>query len=270
MARRGGRRERQEATRRAAEERRAAEAQAARGRRRRLIALGAVAALAAVVVGVAIVISSGGSDSTPPPARGREAANRPLVGQARAAAEVKGLVQKANTLGDPLAPYTLVEYGDLVCPACRTYAENILPAVIDRYVRSGRVKIEFRPFGFVRDYSTLAAQYAWAAAEQNKMWQFSALWYANQGDEDTDYVNDEFARKIARGVPGLDVERLIRTAHQPATRKRLDDIARGFVTLGFQVTPAFAAGPSAGPFRPLDLGSSADSAKRAIAGVIAG
>ncbi len=247
------RRERAERERARQEE---AEQAASRRRRRRVLGIGG-AALAAVVIAVVAVLLTRGSDdaSSPTPA---------TAGVQPKTTELDGIEEHGSVLGSPKAPYTLVEFNDLVCPGCKTYAEQILPAVISRYVKSGKLRIELRPFGFVRDWSTLAAQYAWAAAGQDKMWQFVTAWYANAGDDTTDYVNDGFARRIAATVPGLDADRLIREAHLTATRRKLDDVARGFLTLNQQVVPAFAAGRTGQPVRPIVLGSSAQEATAAI------
>ena len=105
-------------------------------------------------------------------------------------------------LGDPEAPYTLVEFGDLVCPPCATYSKDILPPVVEEYVREGELRIQFQPINLTREQSALAGQYAWAAAAQDKLWDFVTLWYRNQGDEDVPYVTDDFARAIAAKIPG--------------------------------------------------------------------
>ncbi len=259
----GTRRERREqarAERQEAEQR----AAAAAARRRRLIQLGAILALAAVVVVVAIVVSSGGSGEP------QTSPGEPIAGKDLAAEEFNGIPQQGAALGDPKAPYTMVEYGDLICPACKEFSDNILPPVIQQYVRTGKLRMELRLFGFVRDYSTPAAEYGWAAAAQDKLWPFSKIWYVNQGDENTNYVNDAFARRIASGVPGLDADRMVADAHKRSTREQLDVIARQFVTFGFQGTPSFAAGKTGGTLRPIDLGSTADTAKDAVAGLVSG
>ena len=171
--------------------------------------------------------------------------------------ELDGIQQDGSMLGDPEAPYTLVEFGDLVCPPCATYSKDILPPVVEQYVREGKLRIQFQPINLTRDQSALAGQYAWAAAAQDKLWAFVTLWYRNQGDEDVPYVTDDFARAIAAKIPGLEADKLIADAHQPETRRKLDDFARRFVDLSFSVVPSFAAGPKRGKLLAIDLGESA-------------
>ena len=48
-------------------------------------------------------------------------------------------------LGNPGAPVKLVEYGSITCPHCAHFSETSAP-LRERYVRSGQVSYEFRPF----------------------------------------------------------------------------------------------------------------------------
>jgi protein-disulfide isomerase len=227
---------------------------AASARRRRLLQLGGLVGLAAVVVVVAIVISSGGA-SGPSKKPGEK-----IAGQSRAVAEFSGIAQSGNALGDPKAAHTLVEYGDLVCPACKAYSEEILPPIIQKYVRAGKLRIEFNAFQFVRPYSLLAAQYSYAAGLQDKGWNFDRLWYINQGDETQDYVNDAFARKIAAGVPGLDANKLIADSKTPAAKAAAAKTQTEFQNLGFDSTPSFTGGTTGGTMKAVDLSQNADQA----------
>jgi protein-disulfide isomerase len=49
-------------------------------------------------------------------------------------------------MGNPDAPVKLVEYGSLSCPHCAEFEEQGAPALRDRYVKSGQVSWEFRPY----------------------------------------------------------------------------------------------------------------------------
>jgi protein-disulfide isomerase len=254
------RREHARAARVEAEQRAAADAR----RRRRLTQLGGALVLAAVVVVAAIAISSRHASS------GGGGKGGKASGGALAAAEFGGIPQSGNTLGNPNAAHTLVEYGDLVCPACKAYSDQIIPAVVQSYVRTGKLRLQFMPFQFVRPYSQLAAQYGWAAAEQNKMFQFAKVWYANQGDETVNYVNDAFARKIAAAVPGLNADRLIADSRTAKVKREAAATLQSFNARGLNQTPSFVGGTTGGTLANVDLGSSPDSAKAAVGRLIAG
>jgi protein-disulfide isomerase len=248
------RREQARAAREAAERREAAQAV----RRRRLIQLGGLVGLAAVVVVVAIAISSGGAKGP------QKKAGEKVAGQSLVAAEFDGIPQNGAVLGDPKAPATLVEYGDLVCPACKAYSDDVIPAIVQKYVRTGKLRMEFKAFQFVRPWSQQAAQYAWAAGEQDKLWNFSKLWYLNQGDESTNYVNDAFARNIASGVPGLDAAKLIADSKSAKVKNEAAGTAKEFQTFGFDATPSFAGGPTGDTLKPVDLSQDPDKAVAAL------
>jgi len=58
-------------------------------------------------------------------------------------------------MGNPNAKVKLVEYGSLTCPHCREFDEKGVPALVDKYVKSGQVSWEFR--NYVRDPFDLTA-----------------------------------------------------------------------------------------------------------------
>ena len=107
----------------------------ARLRRQRLVQLGSAAVLLAIVAVVAVIIvsqSGGGSGG-----------DTKLEGVSLVQNELHGLDQQGLTLGDPKAKVTVVEFGDLQCPVCKAYSEQVIPQVIKGPVRSGDAKLEF-------------------------------------------------------------------------------------------------------------------------------
>ena len=49
-------------------------------------------------------------------------------------------------MGNPNAKVKLVEIGSLSCPHCKKFEEEGVPKLIDKYVKSGQVSWEFRPY----------------------------------------------------------------------------------------------------------------------------
>jgi protein-disulfide isomerase len=49
-------------------------------------------------------------------------------------------------MGNPNAPVKLLEYASITCPHCAEFSEQAGPTLRDRYVRSGQVSWEYRPY----------------------------------------------------------------------------------------------------------------------------
>ena len=217
---------------------------------RRLKLLGAVVAAAAAVVVIAIVASTTGGGGGPKSGK--------IAGASEVNARFAGIPQSGLTLGNPNAPVTFVEFADLKCPVCREYTLSGFPTLVDRYVRTGKVKMVLELQHFVGDQnsdSEHAARMALAAARQNKLWQFADLFYINQKSEQDTYVNDVFLRNIASQVPGLDVTKAFGARNSPAITGELQQASAQFNTAGFQGTPSFAVGKSGGTLTPIDWNS---------------
>jgi protein-disulfide isomerase len=147
------------------------------------------------------------------------AAFRDTGGQAESATtasvvDLGGIRQRGTMLGSPEASATLIEYADLSCPFCARYSTTVFPTLVDRYVRSGRLKFEFRGLAFLQPVgnSERALRYTLAAGAQNRLWDYVERVYASQGGEGTEWFTDDFARTVAQQIPGLDPQMLARDA----------------------------------------------------------
>lgn len=49
-------------------------------------------------------------------------------------------------IGSPDAPITIIEYRSLTCSHCADFANNVFPELNEKYIQTGKVKFEFRPF----------------------------------------------------------------------------------------------------------------------------
>ena len=193
----------------------------------RKILLLVVAAAVAVSV-AAVIVSSSSSD---------KAAKAPS--RAQSSQLFAGIPQRGDTLGRPDAPVTLVEFADLQCPYCRDFAHAQLPGIVERYVRPGKVRLVFRNFAFLGPDSETAARVAEAAALQGKQSEFVHRFYAEQGTENTGYVTEDFLRKVAGQVGGLDVDRALQQADSSQVAARLARDQAAVRRAGVQGTPTF-------------------------------
>ncbi len=188
-------------------------------------------ALALVVVVVAIVISQGGDDD--PSTTGTDTT------AAKTQEGLAGIPQRGVTLGNPDAPATLLEFADLQCPFCAEYATQALPTVVDQYVRTGKLKLQLRLLAFLGPDSKRGADVAAAATLQDRLWQFSEVFYRNQGPENSGYATDQFLRGLARDTPGLDVAQGSKDLDSPAATRLLRQADRQAKALGVTGTPSF-------------------------------
>src|SRR5215207_782726 len=198
----------------------------------RLAVLGAVA-VAAVL---AAVVTAGGSGS-----------GTKTTGDTSA---LKGIPQSGLTLGSPKAPVTIVEFGDLQCPFCAEYHHNVFPALLDRYVRTGKVRLELRLLRFIGPDSDRLARVAVGAAAQNRMWQFVGLAYDRQGRENSGYASNDFINRLASDAGLKEVDAGAAAERQVQGNERLAK------TAGIDSTPSFLVGPTGGtlrPFQPSEL-----------------
>jgi protein-disulfide isomerase len=208
-------------------------------RRQRLLQLAAGAVfLAIVAVAVLIVVSSTGNGGDTN-LEGKAEVNRLLKGIPQAMA----LSDQGLVLGDPKAPVELVEFGDLQCPVCKGYSEEILPPIIESKVRHGEVRIVFLNFTIIGEQSVPAGAAALAAGKQGRGWNYVELFYRNQGEENSGYVDAEFLKAIAEGAGVKNI------AQWEQERKQLTQEVAGSTadagSLGFEGTPSFVVrGPN--------------------------
>jgi protein-disulfide isomerase len=226
-------------------------------RRQQLIKLAsAIGFLAVAAVLVLIVISqsqSGGGDAN-------DIADAAEVNQG-----LSGIPQNGMVLGEPGAKVTLLEFGDLQCPVCKGFSEEILPPVIESQVRGGEAKIDFRNFTIIGPQSTPAGAAAIAAGKQGRGWNFIDLFYRNQGPEDSGYVTEEFLTAIAKGAGVPDIARWERDRKSTQALAEVKETTSEAERLGFTGTPSFAVeGPGTAGKQTLGTPGSSDAIESAI------
>lgn len=230
-------------------ERKAQEAKAARdaAMKTRLGIVGTIIAGAAVLV-VVLILITGGSDSNDGPAVTQ--AGETVPGQTLTAELLDGIPQEGRFLGDPKAPVTLVEFADIQCPFCKQYSDDVLPSVVQNYVRTGKVRLEFRPRTFIGPDSVKAAKVVVAAGAENKLWNTLELFFASQGEEGGGWVTDDLVKDVVT-TAGLDPAKIDARKESGPVAEDIKEADLLATRNGLDSTPSFLIGPTGGKLAPL-------------------
>jgi protein-disulfide isomerase len=201
------------------------------------IALALIVVVALAVV-LAIVFTGGGSGNS-------SVQGSTLPDAATIEAQLGGIPQQGNVLGQANAPVTMVEYIDLQCPVCRQFETEVMPSIIQRYVRPGKVKVEVRPIAFIGPDSERGRNAMVAAEPHGKAFNFSQILYFNQGTENTGWLDDSMIASAATSV-GLDPQTILDNMDSQAVKDRTavydqqsrTDAVSGTPTIGIGKTGA--------------------------------
>jgi len=246
------RREQARSERKALEEAEAAGAQ----RRKRLQQLGIVVTVVVVAI-VIVLVATGGKSKTIAPQSAEASKVASTV-----VSEIGGIPQSTNTLGSPTAPVTLVYYGDLECPICKDFTLGALPQIIQKWVRTGKVRIEYRSLETAtREPETFKTQQtaALAAGQQAKMWDYIELFYHEQGEESSGYVTESYLQGLAKQVPGLNLSQWTVARNNSAYANQILADGQAASGAGFTGTPSFQIGKTGGALTKLEYSSLSES-----------
>ena len=183
------------------------QARAERSRRdRRLRTVGGIVLGAIIVVVALVLINSGGKKGGIK--TGTEAsATVNAVDQMFA-----GIPQSGATLGNSKAPVTMTYFGDYECPVCQAFTlQGGFPQLVSNEVRQGKVKVVYKSFctatcnGPGPTVFNTQQVAGLAAGKQNRFWQYTELFYREQGQENTGYVNEAYLTALARQTTGLNL-----------------------------------------------------------------
>jgi protein-disulfide isomerase len=182
-----------------------------------------------------------------------------------------GIPQQAAVLGRKDAPVTLVEFADLQCPYCAQWSATAFDDIVRDYVRPGKVKLVFGGLSFLGADSERGLRFALAAGRQGQLWNIVHLLYANQGAENSGWLNDDVLRRVGDTTPGLQVDQ----AFDDASSQRVSDdvaaIKSQASALGIQGTPSFAAGRTNGRLAPVEISTlDPDGLRPALDSLLAG
>ena len=177
-------------------------------RQQRMRTIGGAVLVAIIVVVALVLINSSGGGKKGGLQTGTAAnATSTTVNQMLA-----GIPQSGATLGNPKAPVTMTYYGDYQCPVCKDFTlSGGFPQLVANDVRSGKVKVVYASFCTATcngpDPNVFNTQQVagLAAGKQSKFWNFTELFYHEQGQEGTTYVSENYLQGLAKQIPGLNL-----------------------------------------------------------------
>jgi protein-disulfide isomerase len=208
----------------------------------------AALAVAAVVVGVIVALTAGGDDNS-----SAETTSTSETTQSSRAL-LAGIPQQGTTLGKASAPATLVEFADPQCPFCAEWSNDTFPTVVRRFVRPGKIRIEYQGLHFIGDDSEKALRAIQAAGLQNRLWNMTEELYKRQGSENTGWVTDDVLREAGTAA-GVDVDKMLADMDSARVTARIQAADALGNQLGVQGTPTFVlVKPPANPV-PLNVAS---------------
>ena len=197
-----------------------------------------------IVVAAAIAISSGGGSNATGLQKGKAATKTATAVQTLLA----GIPQSGARLGNPKAPVTMTYYGDLECPICQDFTLNGgFPQLVSQGRQAparcrsstGRSR---PPPRTPRVFKTQQVA-ALAAGQQQQFWDFTELFYHEQGAEGSGYVNDSYLSGLAKQITGLNLSKWQSRPQQlrpwptrspPTSRRAAAAGVQGTPTLVFQ------------------------------------
>lgn len=200
-----------------------------------LLAVSGVIIVLAIILGFMVSRNGSGDDS------------QVVANLQQAAADFPAEMASGMKLGSDDAPIKLTQYEDFQCPHCLNYTANQEPMIINEYVKTGKVQIEFQNLPLIGKESVPAATASMCAADQDKFWDYAAklfLVQAEAGQATTERVDvgrfSDSKLKQYAGEVGLDQAKFESCLANPAEKTdQLLEAQRTAGGLGISGTPGF-------------------------------
>ena len=149
-------------------------------------------------------------------------------------------------VGKDDAPLKITEYEDFQCPFCLNYSGNEEPAVINEYVKTGKVQIIFANLPFLGQESLSAAKASVCAADQNKFWQLHNRLFVTQAEagqatnekKDVGRFSEGKLKDYANEL-GMDMTKFNACYSDEKTLAAVQQSVQDANSFGFRSTPSF-------------------------------
>ena len=225
-----------------------------------MVLLFALLGVIGVAVAVVLVVVFAGSGSGSSSASGATLPEADAVAQ-----QFDGIPQAGNVLGKPNAPATMIQYIDLQCPVCRAFESDTMPTIVQRYVRTGKLKVIARPIAIIGPDSERGVRGMIAAGKQNRAFNFAQILYFNQGPENGGWLDDAMVASAAKSIPGVNVRALQDAVSSSVVKSQAQTFARQAQAINLSGTPTVLVGKTGGKLTEVTPGQAPDVAATSAA-----
>jgi len=167
-----------------------------------------------------------------------------------AAPDVQADWVNGDVMGDPNAPVTIEAWEDFLCPACRQWTTTVEPQIVEQYIKTGQVKLEFRQFPLSSHApgSTMSAMASLCALDQGAFWTYHNRLFLAQDEGQAGYTIDALVRYADE--LGLDSRALLECMSSQKYRDAVTASANEAVSRGYGATPTIVVNgePMANPY----------------------
>jgi protein-disulfide isomerase len=140
---------------------------------------------------------------------------------------------------------TAAVYGNWKCPYTAAFARNLLPELVEEFVATGDVAVEFRPVAyedgdpFLGPDAPRAARAGLAAwnVDPESYWQYFAYVFANQPSEDVAWAQSDVLARLATAAGVESVDRFEAALAGSTHRDAVREAAEQFRRLGADAVP---------------------------------
>jgi protein-disulfide isomerase len=218
---------------------------------------GGVVLVVVIAIVLAIVLGKSGSKSTLPqnlPPTGKCNWPGALDGACAANDLFEGIPQSGLILGRASAPVKMEMFIDVQCPICQRYEVDSLPTIVNKYIKTGKVKLELQPWAFIGGAGSQSFSGRLgliAATFQNKGFQYAKVLYDNQGTEDSGWLTNEEMALIASSVNGLNIAQWQNDVNSSSAKTIADTVDKLATQKKVSGTPTVLIGPANGQLRDI-------------------
>lgn len=142
-------------------------------------------------------------------------------------------------IGRADAPVVMTKYEDFRCPFCSKFSDEVEPELVDRYVRNGTLRIEWRDFPIFGEQSVEMAKAGRAAANQDRFWQFQKAAYAKGDGEGHPDFPEQRIKQVAREAGVRDLDKFNADRRDPSIMDGIRKDTTEGEQLGISSTPSF-------------------------------